>query len=154
MDLEKKKLLDHLEQLAGSKFKKLFEGALDGFAYYFSKLDLEGIDSLLSDFNNYDGVSKEYYLKLIEKAFNDLKSKGITSLEAVPGVCNGCINGCSGFSFLDSNTGIYVDIIVELKNNEIINFMECYDLKNDEEIVNKNERIVIKQFMVNSRKIV
>lgn len=145
MDIDKKKLLEQLEQLAGSNFEILFEGALDGFAYYFSRLDIEGIDSLLSDYNNYDGVSKEYYLKLIEKAFNKLKSQSITSLLAFPGVCNGCINGCNGFTFIDNKTGVYVDIIVEVKHKEITNFMECYELNNDKPIENKKERIVIKQ---------
>ena len=146
MELQKKRLLEKLEQLADSKFEKLFEGALNGFAYYFSKLDLEGIDSLLSDNNNYDGVSKDYYLKLIEKAFNNLKFKGIISLESIPGVCNGCIKDCNGFTFIDNKTGIYVDIIVEVNKSEITNFMECYNLKNDKQIAIKNERIVIKQF--------
>jgi len=80
MNLEQKKLLEQLEEFSGSKFNMLFEGAREGFAYYFSRLDLVGIDSLLSDYYNYDGVSKDYYLKLIEEAFNNLKSKGIRSL--------------------------------------------------------------------------
>ena len=151
MDLEKKKLLEQLEELSGSKFEQVFKGPLDGFAYYFSKLDLEGIDSLLSDYNNYDGVSKAYYLKLIEQAFNELKRQGITTLLAIPGVCNGCINVCSGYSFVDSKTGVYVDIIVEIKHKEITNFMECYDLNNDNKKLNKMERIVIKQFKTKNK---
>ena len=151
MDLEKQKLIEQLEELSGSKFEQVFKGPLEGFAYYFSKLDLEGLDGLLSDYNNYDGVSKEYYLKLIEKAFDKLKHQGITSLLAIPGVCNGCINGCSGFSFVDSKTGVYVDIIVEIKHKEITNFMECYDLKNNKTVFNKTKRIIIKQFKTKNK---
>ena len=151
LDLEKKKLLEQLEELSGSKFEQVFKGSLDGFAYYFSRLDIEGLDSLLSDYNNYDGVSKEHYLKLIEQAFNNLKRQGITSLLAIQGVCNGCINGCSGFSFVDSKTGVYVDIIVEIKHKEITNFMECYDLKNNKTVSNKTERIIIKQFKTKNK---
>ena len=146
LDLEKKKLLEQLEELSGSKFEQVFKGSLDAFAYYFSRLDIDGLDSILSDYNNYDGVCKEYYIKLIEKAFNNLKSQGITSFLAVPGVCNGCINGCNGFTFVDSKTGVYVDVIVEVKYKEITNFMECYDLNNGKLVENKKERIVIKQF--------
>jgi hypothetical protein len=146
LDLEKKKLLEQLEQFSGGKFEKIYDGPLDAFAYNFSTLNIDGLDSLLSDYNNYDGVSKAYYLKLIEKAFNNLKSQGITSLLAVHGVCSGCINGCSGFSFVDSKTGVYVDIIVEIKHKEITNFMECYDLKNNKTVSNKTERIIIKHF--------
>ena len=87
LDLEKKKLLEQLEELSGSKFEKIYDGPLEGFAYNFSTLNIDGLDSLLSDYNTYDGVSKAYYLKLIEQAFNNLKRQGITSLLAVPGVC-------------------------------------------------------------------
>lgn len=142
--MNKKKLLEQLEELYGSKFEQVFKGPLEGFAYYFSRLDIEGLDSLLREHNSYDGVSKDYYLKLIEEAFNKLKRQGITTLLAIPGVCNGCINGCSGYSFVDSKTGVYVDMIVEIKHKEITNFMECYDLKNDKFESNKKERIVIK----------
>ena len=151
MDLEKKKLLEKLEELSGSKFEQVFKGPLDAYAYYFSRLDIEGLGSLLSDYNTYDGVSKAYYLKLIEQAFNKLKSQGITSLLAIPGVCNGCINGCSGYSFVHSKKGVYVDIIVEIKHKEITNFMECYDLNNDNKKPNKMERIVIKQFKTKNK---
>jgi len=151
LDLEKKKLLEQLEELSGSKFEQVFKGSLDAFAYYFSRLDIEGLDSLLSDYNNYDGASKAYYLKLIEQAFNKLKRQGITTLLAIPGVCNGCINGCSGYSFVDIKTGVYVDIIVEIKHKEITNFMECYDLKNNKTVSNKTERIIIKQFKTKNK---
>ena len=70
---------------------------------------------------------------------------------AIPGVCNGCINGCSGFSFVDSKTGVYVDIIVEIKHKEITNFMECYDLKNNKTVSNKTERIIIKHFKTKNK---
>ena len=151
LDLEKQKLLEQLEDLSGSKFEQVFKGPLEGFAYNFSRLDIEGLDSLLSDYNTYDDVSKEYYLKLIEEAFNNLKRQGITTLLAIPGVCNGCINGCSGYSFVDSKTGVYVDIIVEIKHKEITNFMECYDLKNNQTVSNKTERIIIKQFKTKNK---
>lgn len=151
MDLEKQKLLEQLEELSGSKFEQVFKGPLDAFAYNFSTLNIDGLDSLLSDYNNYDGVSKEHYLKLIEQAFNKLKRQGITSLLAIPGVCNRCINGCSGYSFVDSKTGVYVDIIVEIKHKEITNFMECYDLKNNKTVFNKTERITIKHFKTKNK---
>ena len=148
MNIERKKLLEKLEEFSGSNFEKIFEGALEGFAHYFSKLDINGIDSLLSNYNNYDGVSKEHYLNLINKTFNNLRTEFITSLKAIPGTCNGCIKGCNGYTFIDTRTGVYIDIIIEIKNSKITNFMECYDLKNDNKLY-KKERIVIKQFKVN-----
>jgi len=67
-------------------------------------------------------------------------------------VCvKGCINGCSGYSFVDIKTGVYVDIIVEIEHKEITNFMECYDLKNNKTVSNKTERIIIKQFKIKNK---
>jgi hypothetical protein len=37
------------------------------FADYFSNMDINGLDSLLSNKHKYDGDTKEYYLKLINK---------------------------------------------------------------------------------------
>ena len=39
-----------------------------------------------------------------------------------------------------------MDFVVEVKNSEIINFIECFDLKNEVEVSNKREQIVIKPF--------
>jgi uncharacterized protein YfbU (UPF0304 family) len=148
MDLNQIKQLRQLEQIFDSKFEILYEGVLNGFAYYFSRFDIEGIDKLLNDYKSYDGVTKERYLNLITNTIDDLKSKGITSLTDYPGICNGCIKNCNGFSFIDNDTGLYVDIIVEVKNKEITNFMECYDLMNESSIT-KKQRIVIKEYKVN-----
>jgi hypothetical protein len=145
MDPNKIKLLKQLEEIVGSKFEKVYEGSKEAFAYYFSKFDIEGINNLLID-KNYDGVSKEYYLRLIKKTFNYLKSKDITSLEVVAGTCNGCIKDCEGFTFIDKKSGLYIDIIIEVKYKEIYNFMECYDLNNAIASLNKKERIVVKHF--------
>lgn len=144
MNIEQKRLLKKLEVILDSKFEKLFEGAHEGFAYYFSKFDIEGIKRLLSGDRSYDGVSKDHYINLISKAFKVLNSKGVNSFNALSGKCNGCKKGCSGYTFIDSKTGIYVDLIMEVEKSEIINFMECYDLKNSEEISYKKERLVIK----------
>lgn len=145
MDSNQLKKIKQLEEAFGSKMEILYDGVLDGFAYYFSRLDTDGLDKLLIDYKRYDGASKEQYLKLFKETFNTLKSKDITGLEVFPGVCNGCINkGCSGFSFVDNKTGLYIDIMIDVKDKEINNFMECYDFKNEKQKLNKKERIVIK----------
>lgn len=141
------KSLEQLELFTGSSFEIVYEGLINKFAHYFALLDIQGIGSCLGDYNYYDGVSKGYYLKLIEKEFNNLKSRDIASLEAKPGTCNGCIKGCEGFTFIHEKSGLYVDVIIEVKNKKIVNFMECHDLNNDCEL-NKKERIVIKEYKV------
>ena len=146
MDLEKLKLIQQLEEKGSVIFVKKFEDPIDAFAYYFSKLDINGIDSILSNQNEYDGITKLEYLNLIKEHFISLNKNGINSLKAIQGVCDGCEKGCAGFTFLDEKDGFYSDFIIETKNAEIVNFMECFNLKNDVQIINKKELITIKPF--------
>ncbi|WP_146739556.1 hypothetical protein [Flavobacterium aciduliphilum] len=129
-------------------YVKKTENTEAAFAYHFSLLDIEGLDTILSNKNYYDGVTKSYYINLIKNQFERLKAEGIHNLKTIPGVCYGCKNGCSGFTFLDENKGFYMDFVVEVKNSEIINFMECFDLKNEVEVPNKREQIVIKPYKI------
>jgi hypothetical protein len=146
MDTEKKKLIDQLSAMGEVVFVKKFENSRDAFAHHFSLLDIEGLDTILSNENDYDGVTKSHYINLIKKQFENLRAEGIHNLKIIPGVCYGCKNGCSGFTFLDVSNGFYMDFIIEVKNSEITNFMECFDLKNQVEVPNKREQIVIKPY--------
>ena len=148
MNKEQEQLLRQLAQMGDVVFVKKTENSRDAFAYHFSLLDIEGLDTILSDKNYYDGVTKSHYINLIKIQFERLKVEGIHNLKIIPGVCYGCKNGCSGFTFLDENKGFYMDFVVEVKNSEIINFIECFDLKNEVEVSNKREQIVIKPFKI------
>jgi hypothetical protein len=53
---------------------------------------------------------------------------------------------------LDEKEGFYSDFIIETKNGEIVNFMECFNLINDTDIINKKEQITIKPFKLDSDK--
>jgi hypothetical protein len=150
MDIEKLKLIQQLEEIGEVVFLKKFEDPKDCFAYHFSNLDIEGINSLLSNKNYYDGATKLEYLELIKEYFISLKKRGISSLSIIPGICNRCKKGCSGFTFLDEKEGFYSDFILETKNAEIVNFMECFNLINDIEVSNKKEQITIKPFKLDS----
>ena len=39
-----------------------------------------------------------------------------------------------------------MDFILKIEDSEIVNFMECYNFKNDVEIPNKLEHILVKPF--------
>lgn len=145
MDSEKRKLIQQLEEIGEVTFVKKAENPLEGFAHYFSKLDINGLENVLSNQNDYDGLTKPEYLELIEEHFVSLKKNGIHSLKSIPGVCDGCEKGCSGFTFLDEKDGFFMDFMVKVKDSEIVDFMECYNLKNDIEIPNKLEQIFINE---------
>jgi hypothetical protein len=146
----KQKLIDELKKIGKVNFVKKFEEPKDAFAYYFSILDINGIDSVLSNQNNYDGITKLEYLDLIREHFISLKNNDIYALKAYSGVCNGCKNGCSGFTFLDDSKGFFSDIIIEIKDSEIVNFMECFNMVNEVDGLNKIEQLTVKPFKLES----
>lgn len=150
MDADKRKLIQQLEEIGEVTFVKKVENPLDAFAHYFSKLDINGLEKVLSNQNNYDGITKQEYLELIKKHFVSLKNHGIHSLKSIPGVCDSCEKGCSGFTFLDEKDGFFMDFMVMVNDSEIINFMECYNLKNEVEIPNKLEQIFVKTFSLDT----
>jgi hypothetical protein len=150
MDADKRKLIQQLEEIGEVTFVKKTENPLYAFAHYFSKLDINGLDNVLSNQNSYDGITKQEYLELIEKHFVSLKDNGIQTLRAIPGVCDGCEKGCSGFTFLDEKGGFFMDFMIMVNDSEIINFMECYNLKNEVEIPNKLEQIFVKTFSLDT----
>lgn len=150
MDSEKRKLIQQLEKIGEVTFVKKVENPLEAFAHYFSKLDINGLENVLSNQNSYDGITKQEYLELIEKHFVRLKNNGIHSLKSIPGVCDSCEKGCNGFTFLDEKNGFFMDFIVKVSDSKIINFMECYNLKNEVEIPNKFEQIFVKTFSLDT----
>jgi len=144
------KLIRQLEEIGEVTFVKKAENPLESFAHYFSKLDIHGLANVLSNQNNYDGISKQEYLELIEKHFVSLKNHGIQSLKAIPGVCDGCEKGCSGFTFLYEKGGFFMDFMIKVKDSEIVDLMECYNLINEVEIPNKLEHITVKPFSLDT----
>jgi hypothetical protein len=150
MTPEQLKLLQQLSELGDVTIVKKTENPIDSFAHYFSKLDINGLGTVLSNQNYYDGITKQEYLELIEKQFFSPKNNGIQSLKAIPGVCDGCEKGCSGFTFLDEKDGFFMDFMVKIKDSEIVNLMECFNLVNEVEIPNKLEQITVKPFTLDT----
>lgn len=144
MNTEQKKLLKQLDQMGDVVFVKNIENPKKTFAYHFSLLDIEGLDTILSDKNYYDGVSKSHYINLIKIQFESLKEEGIHHLEPIPGICSGCKKGCSGYTFLDEVNGFYVDLAIEVTEHGNIDFTDCVNLKNQIKVANKKEQIFIK----------
>lgn len=146
MENNKKELIQPLKEKEDSDFTKelnKFRDDKEAFVYYFSKLNSSGLDTVLKEYHTYDGFSKSQILTLLRNEFASFKNENIPYLKPIPGVCFGCKKGCEGFTFLDEVKGFYVDLIIEMKDSEIVNFMECFNFKNDIEVPNKIEQIVL-----------
>lgn len=111
------------------------------FAYYFSNLDSQGLATLLREDTLYDELSKQDWIAIFEKQFESFKQEKISFLRPIPGSCIGCKKGCLGFTFLDKNSGFYVDLAIESNGTSIVDFTDCVNLKNDILGLNKKEQI-------------
>jgi hypothetical protein len=125
------------------KNNKNFNNKSEAFVYYFSLFDSKGLASILKDNFIYDELSKQDWIILFDKQFMSFRKNNINHLNPIPGICSGCKNGCSGYTFLDEVYGFYVDIVFEVTMEGIIDFTECVNLKNEMVIPNKKEQIFI-----------
>lgn len=123
----------------------IFKDDLAAFVHYFSFLDSKGLASVLKDDVVYDELSKLDWIALFEKEFESFRSHNIHYLNPISGICLGCKNGCSGYTFLDEVDGFYVDFVIEVNEQGIIDFTECLHLKNEIKVADKKEQIFIKQ---------
>lgn len=143
-------ILEQMKRIDSINIEKKYISPKDAFVHYFSILDINGIGSILSNQYNYDGITKLEYLNLIKEHFISLKNNNIFALKAYSGVCNGCKNACSGFTFLDESKGFFTDFIIEVKDSEIVNFMECFNMVNEVDGLNKIEQLTVKPFKLDS----
>jgi hypothetical protein len=97
------------------------------FSHYFSHLDLAGVASLLDDDIRYDGgkISKSSYLREMERVFAALKAENIRTLKVSENACTGCNRSMKGFVFIDEANEEYYSFILEIKNNKIMDLIEC-----------------------------
>ena len=158
MDLNKLELLKQLSQLGDICYtesnKKYIittgeETALatqaDAVLYFFEKLDVSMVNSLLDENFTYQHFSKRNYISKLDDAFNELLDSGDTYLRRHRGLCNSksCNFNCKGFSFIGNNSNNYFDLIFDIKDGVVHDIYECSNFKCDENNLKKNLMIEI-----------
>lgn len=133
--------MDNDKLVSQTKIKSVFNQDTDAFVLYFSLLDSKSLASILKDNVLYDEQSKQDWIILFEKQFESFRKNDINYLNPIPGICSGCKKGCSGYTFLDEDSGFYVDLVIESNAAEIVDFTDCVNLKNDVLGLNKREQI-------------
>lgn len=128
----------------------IFNNERETFVHYFSLLDSKGLASILKDNVLYDEQSKQDWIILFENQFESFRENNINHLNSIPGICSGCKNGCSGYTFLDEVDGFYIDIVIEVNEDGAIDFTECVNLKNEIILPNKKEQIFINEKGLNT----
>ncbi len=133
--------MDNDKLVSQTKINSVFNQDTDAFVLYFSLLDSKSLASILKDNVLYDEQSKQDWIILFEKQFESFRKNDINYLNPIPGICSGCKKGCSGYTFLDEDSGFYVDLVIESNAAEIVDFTDCVNLKNDVLGPNKREQI-------------
>jgi hypothetical protein len=137
--------MDDNQLHSDSNNELLYKDSIAAFVHYFSLLDSKGLSSVLKEEVLYDELSKQVWIALFEKQFESFKRNNIHYLKPVVGICSGCKNGCSGYTFLDEVSGFYVDFVLELNEQGSIDFTECVNLKNEMKVAGKKEQIFINE---------
>lgn len=118
---------------------------VEAFVYYFSRLNSDGLASILSEDTIQDSISIKDWINIFENQFESFKRNEIHYLKPIIGSCTGCKMGCLGYTFLDELEGFYIDLAIEIDNEKIIGFSDCLHLTNESLISDKKEQIFINE---------
>lgn len=113
------------------------------------EMNIDSLEVILNDDKSYIDVSKELFLAKLSSKFEKFKTQGITQFTKVSkGTCQKCHKGCSGFTFSTKNND-YLDLIIEEKDNKIIDITQCSAFENKEEI--RKEKNIFLYFKKDTR---
>ena len=112
---------DNLNKLKG------IQTQADAVIHYIRHLDLDMIDTLLDGKYKYQDFSKNIFIQKLGIAFDEFIHTGDFQLEVNNGFCSQfiCNNQCSGFRFSGKKSGLYFDLIIEVKNGVVKDIYEC-----------------------------
>jgi hypothetical protein len=114
-------ILDHLSQ----------EQAV---IYFFEKMDIAKLDSLLDDDLTYQDIKKSQYMIVLNNAFEEMKKRKNTHLISYPGKCQGCKPGHKSYCFIGNQDGSHIDILIEMDpcSKRIKDIYECLKMSYNE----------------------
>lgn len=115
----------------------------DAIVHFIQTMDIEMINAFLDDSLTYQDFEKYLFVSKLQEAFEIFKSSGDTKLNCHHGVCEGCNEGCNGFSFIGNLSNDYLDMVVETADGKIKDLYECSSFRNTDTTLIKNERIYI-----------
>lgn len=110
--------------------------------YFMAHLDVEMVSSFLDDDKTYQDFPKYLFISKLIRAFEKFEKDGDKVLSLHKGFCGGCSRGCTGFTFLGKQ-GKYMDLLFQMKGEEIDDIYECSSFNNYEDVPNKLESVDI-----------
>lgn len=95
--------------------------------HFLEQMDTEMIDDILHDDRTYQDFPKGLFIRKLGNAFEAFRKAGDKYLSHSYGRCSelGCNAGCEGFSFVGNKSGHHMDLIIEVKEGEVLDIYEC-----------------------------
>jgi hypothetical protein len=119
---------------------------VDAVLYFLERLDSEMLELILEEQKVSKEFDKKAFINDIVGAFEEFSKKGNTFLNRYKGKC---ISGlcsktdCIGFSFVGNKTNDFIDLIIEVKNDKVLDIYECSQFENENKAFFKNQKIII-----------
>lgn len=100
----------------------------EAFISYFRNFEIDMIESLLDDNRTYQDFPKYLFVQKLANAFQRFINSGDTFLNTYNGICKSeiCSVGCKGSRFIGNHSGLYIDIVFKIENEEVIDVYECH----------------------------
>ena len=103
---------------------------LEAVIHFIEKMNIQKLDELLLK-QSYSSISKAKFIVELKGVFDRFNETKDTVLYAEPGICQGCHNGCGGFTFLSNKSRNYIDLVIKSEDNIVTDIFECSQFKND-----------------------
>jgi hypothetical protein len=99
----------------------------DAVIHFIKNLDIDMVDDLLDEKYIYQDLKKNIFIQQFSVAFDEFIAAGDTQLQISKGFCNEviCNNQCSGYRFSSCRSGLYFDLIIDIKEGQVTDIYEC-----------------------------
>ena len=99
----------------------------DAVIHFIKNLDIEMVDDLLDEKYTYQDLKKNIFIQLFSVAFDEFIAAGDTHLRVSNGFCTEvfCNYQCSGYRFSSTRSGLYFDLIIDIKEGQVTDIYEC-----------------------------
>lgn len=123
----------------------------DAILYFLERLDSNMIQLILDKKHLSKEFDKKAFIYKITDAFEQFSKRGNTFLNRFEGKCTSgvCTNtNCIGFTFVGNKTNHYMDLILEIKENKVIDIYECSQFENENLLLSKpkDKKIMFKDY--------
>ena len=119
----------------------------DAFIYFLQRLDVEMVNDILDD-RTYQGFEKSIFINKLTIAIDEFIDCEDTFLDCYAGSCNSkdCNFNCAGFKFIGNKSGKYVTLIMDIKEDKIMDIYECGNMKTMTETPKIGVRVMVNKY--------